>query len=93
MPVNPSAECADKARPVPGAPPGRSASRHGRAEDDLLAFLLINTWTLITGRILRSDVPPTQLSEDELIAFWADDHIVHADAGPSRCGVVRTRRR
>jgi hypothetical protein len=56
------------------APTGRATS-----EDELLAFLLIKTWTLATGRVLRSDVPPSQLSEDELIAFWADDHIARAD--------------
>ncbi|MGE5289358.1 MAG: hypothetical protein ACM3ML_19595 [Micromonosporaceae bacterium] len=59
------------ASPVPGS------LRHAQAEDDLLAFLLIHTWTLTTGRVLRSDVPPSQLSEEELIAFWADDHIPH----------------
>jgi hypothetical protein len=57
------------------ASPGLFAPRHSKARDDLLAFLLIHTWTLITGRELRSDVPPTELSEEELIAFWADDHV------------------
>ena len=47
-----------------------------------MAFLLIHTWMLATGRILRSDVPPAQLSEDELIAFWADDHIAGAAREP-----------
>jgi hypothetical protein len=42
-------------------------------EDALLARLLITNWSLATGRTLRSDVPPQQLTEDELIAFWADD--------------------
>jgi hypothetical protein len=69
---------------VKGIPRRVSASaapgsfRHSQAEDDLLAFLLIHTWTLTTGRVLRSDVPPAQLSEEELIDFWADDHIPHA---------------
>jgi hypothetical protein len=53
--------------------PGGRASRHAQAEDDLLAFLLISTWMLITGRTLRTDVPPGQLSEAELIEFWAED--------------------
>jgi hypothetical protein len=47
-------------------------------EDPLLARLLITSWSLATGRTLRSDVPPQQLTEDELIAFWADDQ----DPGP-----------
>ncbi|HKB29395.1 MAG TPA: hypothetical protein VKD26_00995, partial [Streptosporangiaceae bacterium] len=55
------------------------ARRHSQAEDDLLAFLLINTWTLTTGRTLRSDVPPAQLTEDELIEFWADDAVASGD--------------
>jgi hypothetical protein len=43
-------------------------------EDAPLARVLITSWSLATGRTLRSDVPPQQLTEDELIAFWADDH-------------------
>ncbi len=42
------------------------------AEQALLALTLITTWALATGRTLRSDVPPSQLTEDELIDFWAD---------------------
>jgi hypothetical protein len=42
-------------------------------EDALLAQVLITSWSLATGRTLRSDVPPRLLTEDELIAFWADD--------------------
>jgi hypothetical protein len=59
----------------------RRVSRHAQAEDDLLAFLLISTWMLITGRTLRSDVPPGQLSESELIEFWAEDGAA-GDGGP-----------
>jgi hypothetical protein len=44
------------------------------SEDDLLAHVLISTWALITGRTLRCDVPARELSEEELIDFWADDH-------------------
>jgi hypothetical protein len=65
--------------------PVLASSRHEQAEEDLLAFLLIHTWTLITGRVLRSDVPLEELSEEELIAFWADDHI-----DPPAGGVRRT---
>jgi hypothetical protein len=43
-------------------------------EDELLARVLITSWSLATGRILRG-VPPQSLTEDELISFWADDHV------------------
>ena len=43
------------------------------SDDELIARLLIHTWTLTTGKTLRSDVPPHELSEDELIGFWSDD--------------------
>ena len=47
----------------------------GQASDDeLLARVLITSWSLATGRTLRA-VPPQSLTEDELISFWADDHI------------------
>lgn len=45
----------------------------GYSDDDLVGLLLILTWTLITGRTLRSDVPPAELSAEELIEFWAED--------------------
>lgn len=41
--------------------------------DDFLAALLIRMWTLASGRSLPRDVPPGQLTEEELISFWADD--------------------
>ena len=44
-------------------------------EDELLARVLITSWTLVTGRTLRPGVPPYSLSADELISFWADDLI------------------
>jgi hypothetical protein len=43
------------------------------ADDDVLAAVLIRMWSLASGRILRSDVPPNQLTEEDLIRFWADD--------------------
>ena len=43
-------------------------------EDELLARVLITSWSLTTGRTLRGG-PPQSLTEDELISFWADDHI------------------
>jgi hypothetical protein len=45
------------------------------SEDELLALLLIHTWTLTTGKTLRCDVPPQELTEEELIEFWSDDHL------------------
>jgi hypothetical protein len=42
-------------------------------EDDLLARVLITSWSLTTGRTLRAGVTPQSLTEDELISFWADD--------------------
>ena len=49
------------------------AVRHAN-EDELLARVLITSWSLATGRTLRG-VSPQSLTEDELISFWADDHI------------------
>ena len=49
------------------------AVRHAN-EDELLARVLITSWSLTTGRTLRG-VPPQTLTEEELISFWADDHI------------------
>ena len=50
------------------------AVRHAN-EDELLARVLVTSWTLATGRTLRAGVPPHSHSEEELISFWADDHI------------------
>jgi hypothetical protein len=55
------------------------------SNDDLVAFLLISPWALRTGRRLRSDVPPWELPESELIEFWADDHLWPADTWDDRC--------
>jgi len=51
----------------------RSGTHHDDAGDEILAAVLIRMWALASGRTLRSDVPPDQLSAEELIAFWADD--------------------
>jgi hypothetical protein len=40
--------------------------------DAWLGPVLVATWALHTGRVLRSDVPVDALTADELIAFWAD---------------------
>jgi hypothetical protein len=44
-----------------------------RSDDEIIAHLLINTWSLTSGHVLRADVPPQELSAEELIDFWADD--------------------
>jgi len=44
-------------------------------QDALLARVLITSWSLATGRMLRAGVPPQSLTEEELISFWADDVI------------------
>jgi hypothetical protein len=44
-------------------------------EDELLARVLITSWTLATGRTPRTGVPPHSLSAGELISFGADDLI------------------
>lgn len=63
--------CAADHGPVPA---GSRYPRHGmHTDDDLLAAILIRMWSLASGRILRSDIRPDQLTEDELIRFWADD--------------------
>jgi hypothetical protein len=43
-----------------------------RSDDELILYTLIQIWALITGRVLRGDVSPEQLPDDELIGFWAD---------------------
>ena len=67
-----------------GAKPRRKffgrAVRHAN-EDELLARVLITSWSLTTGRTLRG-VLPQSLTEDELISFWADDHIPAPRTGP-----------
>jgi hypothetical protein len=52
-------------------PGARRSPRTG--DDDLLAALLIRVRALESGRSLPPDVRPDQLSEEELIGFWADD--------------------
>jgi hypothetical protein len=51
-----------------------------RSNDELIAFTLIRTWALLSGRSLRR-VPVDQLSEDELIEFWADSVTSGEEAG------------
>ena len=72
--------------------PARPAFRDGRSrltetkpaiesaaepqDDAQLARLLVRMWVLASGRTVRVDVPPDQLTEDELMLFWADDFSV-----------------
>lgn len=68
MPKSTTGGTARRTSPTP--PPGASCDDPG---DEFLAAVLIRMWALASGRTLRGDVPPDQLSEEELIAFWADD--------------------
>ena len=65
----------------------------GDADDEQLARLLVRMWSLASGRTVRTDVPPHQLTEDELIVFWADDFSPacgrHAAAGGGGGGRAR----
>jgi len=54
-------------------------------EDELLARVLITSWSLATGRTLRAGVAPQSLSEDELISFWADDQIAAPRGAGTGC--------
>jgi hypothetical protein len=54
---------------------GRPVRRCG--EDELLARVLITSWSLNTGR-----TPPQSSTEEELIRFWADDLIAMPPADP-----------
>jgi hypothetical protein len=56
--------------PSPERGPGTPS---GDPDDEVLAAVLIRMWALASGRVLRRDVPPGRLSEEELITFWADD--------------------
>ena len=52
------------------------------SDDELIARLLIHTWTLTTGKTLRGDVPPHELSDEELIDFWSDDRLKQTPVSP-----------
>jgi hypothetical protein len=61
------------ARPAASAHRARARQPAGAGDDDLLAAVLVRMWALASGRQLPRDVRPDQLSEEELIGFWADD--------------------
>jgi hypothetical protein len=71
--VSPPAYASDSA-PMPRRN-SRAKPVYREDEDELLARVLVTSWTLVTGRTLRAGVPPHSHSEEELISFWADDHI------------------
>lgn len=54
---------------------GRAAvgKSSGAADDSLLATLYMRMWAMTSGRELPRDVPPGELTEEELVSFWADD--------------------
>jgi hypothetical protein len=57
---------------LPGRRDGARPSAH-TGDDDLLAALFFRVRALESGRSLPPDVRPEQLSEEELIGFWADE--------------------
>jgi hypothetical protein len=72
--------------PAPGrSSPGRPAGDDW--DDEYMAGLLIRMWALASGRTLRADIRPEQLSSEELIRFWADDLTPPSGrhAGPAAC--------
>jgi hypothetical protein len=56
---------------MPALGPGSTAG--DSADDEFMAALLVRMWVLASGRTLRSDIRPGELSSEELIHFWADD--------------------
>ena len=68
MPQHATGGAARRPSPAP-----RSGTHPDDPGDEVLAAVLIRMWALASGRTLRRDVPPDQLSAEELIAFWADD--------------------
>ncbi|WP_067829142.1 hypothetical protein [Actinomadura kijaniata] len=53
-----------------------------RSEQEHLALLLMAIWALRTGRPLPPGTP-ADLSEDELVEFWADPALApHTDTEP-----------
>jgi hypothetical protein len=68
MPERTSGGAARRPSPEP-----RTAIVPDEPGDEFLAAVLVRMWALASGRVLRRDVPPDQLSAEELIDFWADD--------------------
>jgi len=55
-------------------------------DDELMARVLIRTWMVTCGKVLREDVPRDELAVDELIDFWADEQMQEVPAGTERYG-------
>lgn len=66
----------------------RAGKRADAGDDNLLAAMYIRMWALASGRPWPRNVPPSELTEEELVGFWADDLRVaagrHTAAGASR---------
>ncbi|MEU4834105.1 hypothetical protein [Streptosporangium sp. NPDC023615] len=65
---------------VTGTRPGTSPASRA-CDDDQLLTLLVTVWALITGRIPPYR-PTDELTDTELIAFWADDQTAGFPATP-----------
>ncbi|MET9064116.1 hypothetical protein [Streptosporangium sandarakinum] len=50
-------------------------------DDDQLLILLVTTWALATGRI-PPNRPADQLTREELIELWADEHTAGTTPAP-----------
>jgi hypothetical protein len=74
------------------APGQGSLGRPSGGDDEFMAALLIRMWALASGRTLRSDVRPDQLSSEELIRFWADDLTSPAGRHAGPAGTARAAR-
>ena len=55
------------------ARPAAPANPPSTRDDSLLAAMYVRMWALVSNRPLPRDVPPSELSKEELISFWADD--------------------
>jgi hypothetical protein len=61
--------------PVDGTGVGAGHDESGMTRDDrTLALLLVTVWAARTGRVLRP-APPSELTPEELVDFWADDQL------------------
>src|SRR5215467_12030667 len=67
-----------------------SAARHGprTAEEAAIGLALTTSWMLITGRWMYPGPLLHDLPAEQLIDFWADDHVPGSDAAPGGPGPV-----
>ena len=87
--------CAARPAVRTASPALRPAARQSACtgDDDLLAAVLYRMWALASGRPLPRNVRPDQLSEEELIGFWADDLSPAAGRHAARIPVLAGGRR